>query len=100
MKKSKFAESFGKDNYGYYPLFYYTLEIPESSNYYICNSLKPKIKLIPFIGEYSFILPDYSQSIIPNLFTLTGKKKTKKFLKLLIGSIVFLKKNNYSLKST
>lgn len=96
LKKSKFVESFGKDNNGYYPLFYYIVEIPESSNYYICNSFKPKIILIPFIGEYSFILPDYSQSIIPNLFTLTGKKKTKKFLKLLIGSIVFLKKNNYS----
>ena len=92
LKKSKFVESFGKDNNGYYPLFYYIVEIPESSNYYICNSFKPKIILIPFIGEYSFILPDYSQSIIPNYIHINWEEENQEVFEIAYRQLCFSEK--------
>lgn len=66
MKKKEFAKAFAKENNNnYYPLYYYTINAPSHSKYYICKSLKPKITFIPFSEDYSIILPDYSQLITP-----------------------------------
>lgn len=65
MKKEEFANAFAKYNNNYYPLYFYTINVSSHSKYYICKSLKPKITFIPFLDDYSIILPDYSQLIIP-----------------------------------
>jgi hypothetical protein len=66
MKKKEFSKAFAKENNNnYYPLYYYTINTPSHSKYYICKTLKPKITFIPFSEDYSIILPDYSQLITP-----------------------------------
>lgn len=65
VEKVEFAKAFAKENNNYYPLYYYKINVPSHSKYFICKSLKPKITFIPFIEDYSIILPDYSQLITP-----------------------------------
>ena len=65
IKKVEFAKAFAKENNNFYPLYYYRVNIPSHLKYFICKSVKPKIIFIPFLEDYSIILPDYSQLITP-----------------------------------
>lgn len=77
IKKEEFAKALAKEKNNYYPLYFYTVNIPSYSKYFICKSLKPKITFIPFKENYTFILPDYSQLIEPKYIHINWEEDEK-----------------------
>ena len=75
LRKNDFSKIFGENQEKYYPLYLYNFDIPKTSNYYICISLKPKINFIPFNGQYNFLIPDFSQVITPKCLHLNFMEK-------------------------
>jgi hypothetical protein len=75
LMKNEFSKIFGQNNNNYYPIYLYNCNIPNSSNYYICKSLNPKIVFIPFNGEYEFLIPDFSKLIRPNYLHINFQEK-------------------------
>lgn len=89
LRKNNFSKIFGKNQNKYYPLYLYNCDIPKSSNYYICNSLEPKINFIPFNGEYIFLIPDFSQVIIPKCLHLNFMEKDGKIFEKVCKQLSF-----------
>ena len=93
LRKNNFSTIFGKNQNKYYPLYLYSCNIPEIYNYYICNSLEPKIKFIPFNGEYIFLIPDFSQVITPKSLHLHFKEKYGKIFEIVTKQLSFSNTN-------
>ena len=89
----KFQERNKKD------IFYNPSDIPKSSNYYICNSLKSKIKFLPFNGVYIFLIPDFSIEINPKSLHLNFKEIDWKIFEIVIKKLSF-SNANFSLSDT
>ena len=99
LKKTMFGKVFAKKQNDFYPMYYYTVEIPDYLNYYICSLLKPKIKFIPFKGEYIFLISDFSQIISPVYLHLNYMEKDEKIYENVIQQISF-SNTNISLPGT
>ena len=90
MKKKEFIKSFIKIKNKYHPIFSYIINIPESSKYYICNSIKPKLAFIPFIGEYTIFYPDYFYNITPNYIHVRWEEDLGKIYEIVHQKLSFL----------
>lgn len=87
--KNNFSKVFGESQHKYYPIFLYNCDIPKSSNYYICKSLGPKMKFIPFNGEYIFLIPDFMQLITPKYLHVDFKEKDGNIYEIVTKQLSF-----------
>jgi len=89
LTKNNFSRVIGETKNKYYPLYLYECDIPKTSNYYICNSLKPKIIFTPFNGKYKFLIPDFSQDIIPKNLHLNFIEKEGKIFEIICKQLSY-----------